>query len=67
MNLPDIDNADLAIVAIMILGVVSSVAMLVAGANLEAVVTGCVTAIAGVARGDKIKSQKHGEKTEQAP
>jgi hypothetical protein len=68
MLMQDWNNADLAIIGIVVLGVVSSVAMLVFGSNLalwldkrirscslEAVITGCVTAVAGIARGDKIK------------
>jgi hypothetical protein len=55
MKIQDFDNADLAIIAITILGTVASVAMLFSGASLEAVITGCVTAVAGIARGDKIK------------
>jgi hypothetical protein len=55
MKIQDWDNADLAIIAITILGSVASVAMLVSGAGLEAIITGCVTAIAGIARSDKGK------------
>jgi hypothetical protein len=55
VKIQDFDNADLAIIAITILGTVASVAMLVSGAGLEAVITGCVTAIAGIARSDKDK------------
>jgi len=67
MLMQDWDNADLAIIGIVVLGVVSSVAMLVSGSNLEAVITGCVTAIAGIARGDKSKNPQPPEKNDSTP
>lgn len=51
----DFDNSDLAIAAITLLGIVASVVMLFSGAGIETILTGCVTAIAGIARGDTNK------------
>jgi hypothetical protein len=50
VKIQSFDCADLAIAIFIVLGIVASIAMLVSGAGLEAVITWCVIVLAGIAQ-----------------
>lgn len=56
--LTEIDNADLGMICITILGIAVAVLCYVKGLELQSALTGAITAVAAIARTDKDKGGK---------